>query len=134
VLQINLNRFGFTSDGMPLKIQSKCEFGPTLDLRQHAGPDDIYHLHGILVHAGTLNSGHYFCYLRPTQQDEWFKFNDEHVTRIPSDLVFKQGQGGMTSHFGMFDGVITEVRQPINTQAYQLIYFRESEREDILGP
>lgn len=84
---------------MPQKIQSRCEFEPILDMRGIAGSDDVYHLHGVLVHTGTLNSGHYYCYLRPNIEDEWFKFNDEHVKSISSDLVYKTGFGGMTSFF-----------------------------------
>lgn len=41
-----------------------------------------YHLHSILVHRGTLDSGHYFAFIRPGIQDRWYEFNDEDVTEV----------------------------------------------------
>lgn len=32
VLQISLNRFGLSSEGIPKKINSRCEFSETLDM------------------------------------------------------------------------------------------------------
>jgi ubiquitin carboxyl-terminal hydrolase 7 len=43
---------------------------------------DIYHLHAILVHSGTINSGHYYCFIRPTVDGKWYKFNDRTVSEI----------------------------------------------------
>jgi ubiquitin carboxyl-terminal hydrolase 7 len=44
--------------------------------------EDIYHLHAISVHSGTINSGHYYCFIRPTVDDKWYKFNDRIVSEI----------------------------------------------------
>ena len=101
VLQININRFGVSSRGEMIKINSRCEFDDYLDFDKiMEGTDSFelsqasdrissqqalhsqkaitgskdqavaafsrntYRLHAILCHNGTLNSGHYFCYLR----------------------------------------------------------------------
>ena len=52
---------------------------------------NVYKLHAILCHSGTLNSGHYFCYIKAGPQNPsspldfddgtWVKFNDQNVTR-----------------------------------------------------
>jgi ubiquitin carboxyl-terminal hydrolase 34 len=47
-------------------------------------PPDIFELVGVLVHAGTAESGHYYSYIRerPTTSDSevWVEFNDETVS------------------------------------------------------
>ena len=101
-----------------IKINSRCEFGDYLDFdRIMEGTDsyqlsqtsdriskpggapntsgspyrNTYRLHAILCHNGTLNSGHYFCFLRVNNgganshdynnnltfdDNSWLKFND----------------------------------------------------------
>jgi len=55
----------------------------------------LYHLHAILVHSGTINSGHYYCFIRPNSNDEkWYKFNDSVVSEVEKEVVFNVGMGG----------------------------------------
>lgn len=68
---------------------------------EEPSPDYIYHLHSILVHTGTINSGHYFGFQRPTQADNWYKFNDDVVTKIDPDIAFKIAMGGYSSMFNI---------------------------------
>ena len=117
VLQISLNRFGLTSEGIPKKINSRCEFKSTLDLStiikssqsyslSQSQPsllseeEDLYHLHAIMVHSGTINSGHYYCFIRPSVSSEtWFKFNDTQVSSVTQQVAFSVGMGGYNSVF-----------------------------------
>ena len=41
-----------------------------------------YKLQCVINHQGTMNSGHYFTYCLNEDTNEWFKFDDSHVTRI----------------------------------------------------
>ena len=116
VLQVNINRFGFGDDGSMRKINSRCDFGETLDfdkilessdshqLSQKAyiedGGRNFYHLHAILCHSGTLNSGHYFCYIKeripsdpdnPYDDGSWVKYNDMTVSKVFKHIALGQG-------------------------------------------
>ena len=91
---MSLNRFGINESKHLNKINSKCEFTSKLDLSNliHNVNDDvhkkiigeyIYDLHGMLIHSGGLEGGHYYCFLKPdVVSDKWFKFNDNIVTEI----------------------------------------------------
>ena len=98
MLQININRFGVSSAGEMMKINSACEFGDFLDFDKILSTTDsyilsqpasaskqsqsshqsaavsskrnFYHLHAILCHTGSLNRGHYFSYIRCGEADK----------------------------------------------------------------
>ena len=85
VLQLHLSRFEYDFDtDMMTKINDKQTFPEEIDLtpftKDQTG-DNIYELFGVLVHAGSLNGGHYYAYLRPSKEKEWFCFNDSNVKR-----------------------------------------------------
>jgi ubiquitin carboxyl-terminal hydrolase 7 len=46
-----------------------------------------YHLHSILVHRGTANSGHYYAFIKPSLNDKWFEFNDDKVTEVTKEYA-----------------------------------------------
>ena len=127
VLQVNLNRFDIDNEGNFVKVNSKCEFSEVLNLdnviqqtdsfilsqnnspalsqdKRGLGnePQNLYHLHSILIHHGTLDHGHYYAYIRPSAtEDKWYKFNDMNVTPCLKTTAFLTGQGGFTSSFKM---------------------------------
>jgi ubiquitin carboxyl-terminal hydrolase 7 len=47
-----------------------------------AASRNLYHLHSILIHRGTLGAGHYFAFIRPSLTPDWYEFNDSTVTPI----------------------------------------------------
>ena len=51
-----------------------------------------YRLFSIIIHEGTADHGHYYCFVR--MQAKWFKFNDFHVREIPEQEVFAIAYGG----------------------------------------
>lgn len=61
--------------------------------------NDLYHLHAILVHNGGLNSGHYYCFIRPEIDENWYKFNDSIVTQVSKTTAFNTGMGGYLNQF-----------------------------------
>lgn len=47
--------------------------------------DALYDLFCVIVHKGTLDTGHYLCYLR--QQNHWYRADDRHITRVDKEEV-----------------------------------------------
>lgn len=81
-------------------------------LSQDANIRNIYHLHAILIHSGSLNHGHYYAFIRPTMEDKWYRFNDSDVTESLQSTAFKTGIGSSYSKF--------RVRNPDAERAKQL--------------
>ncbi|KAI3952853.1 hypothetical protein MKW92_019982 [Papaver armeniacum] len=116
VLQLQLKRYeyDFTRDTM-VKINDRYEFPLQLDLdredHKYLSPDadksvrNLYTLQAVLVHSGGGHGGHYYAFIRPTISEQWFKFNDE---------MEQYGGEGRYSN------------------AYMLVYIRESNRDDII--
>ena len=160
-----------------MKINSICQFGDSLDfdkilkstdsfrLSQHQGLNqessvkNLYHLHGILCHYGTLNRGHYFSFLRVGEKSgdqaefdgfddgQWIRFNDTCVVPTFKHVAISTGQGGYnTSYKCEFEksdqdndkkvkspfADLYETRKTSNTQAYMLVYLRDGLRDSIL--
>ncbi|KAL9551745.1 hypothetical protein MBANPS3_004101 [Mucor bainieri] len=139
VLQIQLKRFDYDmhKDAM-VKINDRHEFPAEIDLQPyHVSREEQsqsqqnsslkYILHGVLVHSGSITSGHYFAFVRPTKEGQWFKFNDERVTPATLDEVFEANFGGQSLH----EQASSDNRE---TNAYMLVYMRDSSQSQILAP
>ncbi|KAI3910726.1 hypothetical protein MKW92_029235 [Papaver armeniacum] len=127
VLQLQLKRYEYDFNrDMMVKINDRYEFPLQLDLDREDGkylsPDadrrvrNLYTLHGVLVHSGGGHGGHYYAYIRPTHSEQWFKFNDERVTKEDIKRVLEEQYGGEAK----------------NSNAYMLVYVRESDRDEIM--
>ena len=92
VLNIHLKRFGFNFNTMThSKISSVLNYPVELDLSPYCdeGRGATYQLYSVIIHNGTVDSGHYFSYLRPhlssyapnSTKEEWFCANDDTVMR-----------------------------------------------------
>ncbi|CDW85517.1 UNKNOWN [Stylonychia lemnae] len=53
-----------------------------------------YYLHGILVHQGYADSGHYFSYVYDRKTKIWWKFNDHIVHQESEETVLQDAYGG----------------------------------------
>ncbi|CAO0799162.1 unnamed protein product [Mucor circinelloides] len=139
VLQIQLKRFDYDmeEDAM-VKINDRHEFPAEIDLQPYhisreeqsqsqQSPSFKYILHGVLVHTGSVSNGHYFAFVRPTKEDKWFEFNDERVTPAALDEVFEANYGGQSKHAKKF-------KTKRETNAYMLVYIRESSQDQVLAP
>ncbi|KAF2599262.1 hypothetical protein F2Q68_00007126 [Brassica cretica] len=105
VLQLQLKRFeyDFMRDSM-VKINDRYEFPLELDLDREDGkylsPDadrsvrNLYTLHSVLVHSGGVHGGHYYAFIRPTLSDQWYKFDDERVTKEDLKRALEEQYGG----------------------------------------
>lgn len=74
-----------------------------MNIEENKNSDQLYHLHAILIHSGSLDQGHYYCYIRPSLDDVWYKFNDQTVTPVMKHIAFTTGQGGYQSLNYMID-------------------------------
>ncbi|KAI3914507.1 hypothetical protein MKW92_004446 [Papaver armeniacum] len=127
VLQLQLKRYEYDvmRDTMA-KINDRYEFPLQLDLDREDGkylsPDadksvrNLYTLHAVLVHSGGGHGGHYYAFIRPTVSEQWFKFNDELVTKEDIKRVLEEQYGGQARF----------------SNAYMLVYIRESNRDEII--
>ncbi|KAJ0301865.1 hypothetical protein COL516b_007370 [Colletotrichum fioriniae] len=134
-LIFHLKRFDFNLRTlMRSKINDYFSFPTKIDMRPYTvghldspsepGEEDMFELVGVLVHAGTAESGHYYSYIRerPTMasSEAWFEFNDDLVT--PWDPVKME-----ESTFGGTDGSLeTGIAYDKTYSAYMLFYQRSS--------
>ncbi|MFS7889860.1 putative ubiquitinyl hydrolase 1 [Helianthus anomalus] len=144
VLQLQLKRFEYDpiQDTM-VKINNRYQFPLRLDLDREDGKylspladrrfRNLYTLHSVLVHSGGAHDGHYYAYIRPTLSDQWFKFDDERVTR-EEDMksVLSELYGGKKLHEANLGVNSTPSDYTKNSNACMLVYIRESENARIL--
>ena len=99
----------------------------------------IYNLHGVLVHSGDVHGGHYFVLIKPTATGRWLKFDDDRVTHVTNREVLEENFGGeMQLPDGQFvktpAAMAAKGANKRFTNAYMLVYIRESRVEEILKP
>lgn len=144
VLQLHLKRFeyDFMRDSM-VKINDHYEFPLELDLDRENGkylsPDadrsirNLYTLHSVLVHSGGVHGGHYYAFIRPNLSDQWFKFDDERVTKEDKKNAMEEQYGGeeeLPRPDLSFD--IRPIKFTRFSNAYMLVYVRESDKDKIM--
>jgi ubiquitin carboxyl-terminal hydrolase 7 len=148
VLQLQLKRFeyDYVRDMMG-KIHDRYEFPQELDLSRflHTPPPVAgeppppppqgahYVLHSVLVHSGGLNSGHYYAFCRIG--GEWFRFDDERVTREDATKAVDDNYGESTDD----DAVQGKPYAPPwkigrLSSAYMLVYVRASDLDKMVCP
>ncbi|BAF06299.2 Os01g0771400, partial [Oryza sativa Japonica Group] len=144
VLQVQLKRFeyDFVRDTM-VKINDRYEFPLQLDLDKDDGkylsPEadrrvrNLYTLHSVLVHSGGGHGGHYYAFIRPALSDIWYKFDDERVTKEDMKRALEEQYGGEEELPHTNPGLnTTPLRFTKHSNAYMLVYIRESDREKII--
>ncbi|RDX86284.1 Ubiquitin carboxyl-terminal hydrolase 13, partial [Mucuna pruriens] len=144
VLQLQLKRFeyDFTRNTM-VKINDRYEFPLQLDLDKDNGkylsPDadrsirNLYTLHSVLVHSSGVHGGHYYAYIRPTLSNQWFKFDDERVTKEDTKRALEEQYGGEEelphTNPGFNNSPFKFTKY---SNAYMLVYVRESDKDKII--
>ena len=142
VLHLQLKRFEYdiNRDAM-MKVNDRYEFPEIFDaspyLSESADKSEpyIYQLHGVLVHSGDFNAGHYYAFLRPTADGQFYKFDDDRVTRATMREALEENFGG---DYANMNGVRNPYTRTISTKrsmsAYMLVYIRQSRVKSILEP
>lgn len=143
VLHLQLKRFEYDiqRDAM-MKINDRYEFPEEFDASPYLDKDADrsepweYQLHGVLVHSGDLNAGHYYAFLKPEKDGWWYKYDDDRVTRATKREVLEENFGGP---FKLPSGQVrplghkkTPLMRP--NSAYMLVYIRKSRLDKILCP
>ena len=135
VLELHLRRFeyDFASDQMA-KINERFEFPTTLDMdidnrkyfTEEADPKvrNLYRLHSVLVHSGGPNGGHYYAFIRPLGSEQWYRFDDERVTKVKEKEAVDGQFGGLEHH--QHPGHTPQWKYQKISSAYMLVYVRES--------
>lgn len=141
VLHLQLKRFEYDieRDAM-MKINDRYEFPETFDASPYLSEDSdksepyIYQLHGVLVHSGDLNAGHYYAFLKPTKDGCFYRYDDDKVTKATTREVLEDNYGGeigYTKTQPKARKVTPSIRQ---NSAYMLVYIRQSRLDDVLLP
>ena len=153
VLHLQLKRFEYdiNKDAM-MKVNDRYEFPEVWDaspyLNDSADQSEpyIYHLHGVLVHSGEINAGHYYAFLKPTKNGKFFRFDDERVTRATQREAMEENFGGdyatsPNGNIGQRNPYTRTWSAKRSMSAYMLVYMRESrlnklilEDEDVQPP
>lgn len=88
----------------------------------------------MLVHSGDRYGGHYFALIKPDRETRWLKFDDDKVTPVTDREVLEENYGGEP-----LNGITPPLqRNQVRamkrfTNAYMLVYIRESATEEILS-
>ena len=147
VLHLQLKRFeyDFNRDAM-MKVNDRYEFpeiwdaSPYLDEDVDQSEPYIYHLHGVLVHSGDLNAGHYYAFLKPDKEGQFYRFDDDRVTRATKREAIDDNFGGDYATNGLngnLKGQNPYTRQwstKRSNNAYMLVYIRESKLDKMVLP
>jgi ubiquitin carboxyl-terminal hydrolase 34 len=136
-LIFHLKRFSFDLRTLQRnKINDHFEFPTEIDMSpftvEHLSDScgeitpDVFELVGVLVHAGTAESGHYYSYIRerPTSDgtQPWFEFNDDTVSPWDPANLSNSCFGGRDPS-ARFDGGLGFEK---GYSAYMLFYQRSS--------
>ncbi|KAJ3226189.1 hypothetical protein HK099_005415 [Clydaea vesicula] len=135
VLHLQLKRFEYDMERDDMvKINDRHEFPLEIDLDQFLESDEDrvgeyrYSLHGVLVHSGDLSAGHYMAFIRPEKNGKWFKFDDDKVLPVTQKEALNDNYGEISKPGQQF-------RQSRKlTNAYMLVYVRNSQLDTILSP
>ncbi|KAF2276539.1 cysteine proteinase [Westerdykella ornata] len=142
VLHLQLKRFEYdiNRDAM-MKVNDRYEFpevwdaSPYLSERADRSEPYIYHLHGVLVHSGDLNAGHYYAFLKPNKEGDFYKFDDDRVTRATRREALEENFGGdviSANGVGQRNPYSKTWSVKRSMSAYMLVYIRESRLDKVL--
>lgn len=143
VLHLQLKRFeyDYMRDTMT-KINDRYEFPETFDAAPYLSDDAdksqnwTYQLHGVLVHSGDLNAGHYYAFLKPNKEGWFYKYDDDKVTKATKREVLEDNFGGEYRQPNTNPRTPLPKKAPIMrpNSAYMLVYIRTTKVDNILCP
>ncbi|KAM5137773.1 ubiquitin carboxyl-terminal hydrolase 47 isoform 1-T1 [Mantella aurantiaca] len=98
-------------EGICLESNSSVE-----KLNKSSEKNCLYELFSVMVHSGSAAGGHYYACIRSFSDDQWYSFNDQHVSRITQEDI-KKTYGGSTGNRGYYSSAFAS-----STNAYMLMY------------
>jgi ubiquitin C-terminal hydrolase len=137
VLQLLLKRFEYDHEqGRMVKLNQFYNVEQNIDLKKFVlSPGEwSYSLISILVHRGTAQAGHYFSYIRPRVDQDWFVFNDDSVDHVATSFALMNSCGGAINELQINEnGFVKEVQTSSETCAYMVVYVRDDMIKDIMA-
>lgn len=129
VLHLHLMRFQYDPiTDNSIKFNDRFEFSDVIKLdkflEQPEKTPATYILHAVLVHSGDNHGGHYVVFLNTDGKGKWCKFDDDVVSCCKKEEAINQNYGGDD------DDLNLNTRNCSN--AYMLVYIRESELKNVL--
>ncbi|KAK9885250.1 hypothetical protein WA026_010749 [Henosepilachna vigintioctopunctata] len=130
VLHLHLMRFQYDPiTDCSVKFNDRFEFGERISLDEYMQDPDPnnpanYTLHAVLVHSGDNHGGHYVVFINPKGDGRWCKFDDDVVSRCTKQEAIDHNFGGHDEDMNM------TVKHCTN--AYMLVYIRDSELQNVL--
>ncbi len=157
VLHLQLKRFEYDMmRDQNVKINDRYEYpleidlAPYLDEKADRSESYKYKLHGVLVHSGDVHGGHYFVLIKPSADGRWLRFDDDRVVPVTEREVLEDNFGGEALLNGAAAKAAqlqqqhppgtTPAKPPLKgamkrfTNAYMLVYIRETKIPDVLEP
>ena len=67
-----------------------------------------YILHGVCIHEGSVDSGHYYSYIKDHTQQVWRHYNDHIVSVVNEERVLEDANGGISSRSAYYVIYISE--------------------------
>ncbi|EAY06298.1 Clan CA, family C19, ubiquitin hydrolase-like cysteine peptidase [Trichomonas vaginalis G3] len=145
VLQLHLTRFTYDFNyDRNVKLNDKFEFPEEIDLSPYLAEDAdksksyVYQLHDVVVHNGSATFGHYYAFIRPSAEDQWYKFNDSTVSKSTKESAIDDNFGGesetttySSSNYYNYWGGGSSGK---SYSAYMLMYMRKDAVQNIFEP
>ncbi|XP_074132885.1 ubiquitin carboxyl-terminal hydrolase 47 isoform X5 [Sminthopsis crassicaudata] len=121
LLTLQLKRFDFDYTTMHrIKLNDRMTFPEELDMSTFIDVEDenslVYELFSVMVHSGSAAGGHYYACIKSFSDEQWYSFNDQHVSRITQEDI-KKTHGGSSGSRGYYSSAFAS-----STNAYMLIY------------
>ncbi|TQB70857.1 hypothetical protein MPDQ_008023 [Monascus purpureus] len=145
VLHLHLKRFEYdiNRDAM-MKLNDRHAFPLEFDASPYMSNDAdksepwVYQLHGVLVHSGDFNAGHYYAFIKPNKEGFFYRFDDDKVTRATEKEALDENFGGEYELANGTPGVRQPYTRTLSTKrsmnAYMLVYIRKSRLDEVLVP
>lgn len=130
VLHLHLMRFQYDPiTDCSVKFNDRFEFYEKINLDQYLQKQEAtkadYTLHAVLVHSGDNHGGHYVVFINPKGDGRWCKFDDDVVSRCTKQEAIESNYGGHAE-----DDMSLTIKHCTN--AYMLVYIRDSELKNVL--
>ncbi|KAK6643307.1 Ubiquitin carboxyl-terminal hydrolase 7 [Polyplax serrata] len=130
VLHLHLMRFQYDPvTDCSVKFNDRFEFYEKINLDQYLQNQEStradYILHAVLVHSGDNHGGHYVVFINPKGDGRWCKFDDDVVSRCSKQEAIESNYGGHAE-----DEMSLTIKHCTN--AYMLVYIRDSELKNVL--
>ncbi|XP_029438913.1 ubiquitin carboxyl-terminal hydrolase 47 isoform X1 [Rhinatrema bivittatum] len=100
-------------EGICLESSSNAERILKSGIEKNSSP---YELFSVMVHSGSAAGGHYYACIKSFDDEQWYSFNDQHVSRITQEDI-KKTYGGSSGSRGYYSSAFAS-----STNAYMLIY------------